>query len=241
MNRPSLIVTPALTGPVNMAIDLTLLDLACAGLGPFVRVYSWAGPWISLGYFQRARTAIDEGLAGALRVGVVGRPTGGKALLHHRDVTYAVALPPVHELTRLSISDSYRELCQRLIAALASLGLEGTLGTSPEGSVDRGPAPCAAEVHIESIMVGSKKLVGSAQVRRGGAVLQHGSIPVEPPEAELIRCLEPPGFRAGRLLPGEDGDFVGWYRARTTTLRDEGCGASVARIQAAVIDRLSRL
>ena len=185
-----------------MELDLALLEAAQAGEGPFLRLYAWDGPWISLGYFQRE-------LADARGVPVVRRPTGGKALLHDRDLTYAVALPAAHPLAQLPVVACYRALSERLVRALEVVGVRATLGTLPpptDTREKRRAVPCATEVHVDSVLVDGRKLVGSAQVRRHGAVLQHGSIPLGESAPEVLAALAP------------DEPSLAQYRARTTAL-----------------------
>jgi lipoate-protein ligase A len=225
------LVTPPLPGEANMEIDLALLDLAAAGGGPYVRVYGWQGRWISLGYFQKAELAVDTEAAARQGVGIVRRPTGGKALLHGDEVTYSVALPPHHPLARTSVLESYRSLSRQLVLALQDVGLPVELSTGTGGLMTRAITPCAAEVGPESITIGGRKLVGSAQVRRHGAVLQHGSIPLTDRDGDFIRLLTPPAHL------GEE-DFVAWYDRRTTSVAGAGSTATAGDIQQALLRRL---
>jgi lipoate-protein ligase A len=225
------LVTPPLAGPANMEIDLALLDLAAAGGGPYVRVYAWEGYWLSLGYFQKPEQAVDVLAAAKAGVGIVRRPTGGKALLHGDEVTYSVALPPHHPLAQTSVLESYRSLSRQLVAALTDVGLPVELSPGTGGLMTRAVAPCATEVGPESITLNRRKLVGSAQVRRHGAVLQHGSIPLSDRPDDIVRLLKPPA-----QLGGED--FVDWYNRRTTSVAGAGFTATAGDIQQALLRRL---
>lgn len=219
-----------MSGPANMGLDLELLGLAEDGQGPFLRLYTWDGPWISFGYFQKIERAVDAGWAEKVGVRVVKRPTGGKALLHAGDLTYAVAVPERHEVAGLGIVGAYEAISARVVAALRCVGVEAELGSRKPGSQERGErgtGPCAAEVMVESVMVGGKKLVGSAQVRRRGAVLQHGSVPVRDVREEWVRCLFPRG--------AEGRGWWEWYRARTTTLEAEGVAVGLDDMGAALV------
>lgn len=214
-----------------MELDLALLAAAEAGEGPFLRLYSWEGPWVSLGYFQRAELAVDEGRALARGVGVVKRPTGGKALLHDRDLTYSVALPPGHALAALGLAESYRALSTRLVRALGQVGVQATLGQfagEPATAARRRDVPCATEVHVDTVLVRGRKLIGSAQVRRRGAILQHGSIPLAESSPEVVRTLLPPGQDGGQ-------EWLDWYHERTTTLEREGVPEVREALQAALL------
>jgi lipoate-protein ligase A len=228
---PRVVVTGALSGPANMQLDLELLALAEEGEGPFLRVYAWDGPWLSLGYFQRVERAVDAGLAEKLGVGVVRRPTGGKALLHAGDVTYSVAVPAGHAVAGMGIVGAYEAISGRVVEALRALGVAAEMGRRKPGTQEeergaRGVGPCAAEVLVESVVVGGRKLVGSAQVRRKGALLQHGSIPVAEVREEWVRTLFP-GGREG---------WWEWYRERTTTLEREVGAVDAGAVGAALVE-----
>ncbi len=161
-----------------MAADMALLQAVGAGLtAPVLRLYAWSPPCLSLGYGQHVSEA-DRGRLAALGWGIVRRPTGGRAILHTDELTYSVALPADHPLAAGSVVESYRRLSAALLAALALLGAAPR--AEPKQGDDTHPeGPVCFEVpsHYE-ITVGGRKLVGSAQVRRSGGVLQHGSLPL---------------------------------------------------------------
>ncbi|HTB21225.1 MAG TPA: lipoate--protein ligase family protein [bacterium] len=164
----------ALPGAENMARDLALLDRAIAGEGPFLRVYSWARPTLSLGYFQSEEDVAEAGAAGRLGVDITRRFTGGGAILHHHELTFSVALPPSHPLARLGVNESYLEITRPLLEILRGRGLEARFrgDSGPEVKA----ANCFAGSACPDVVVGGRKLFGSAQRRRQGAVLQHGSL-----------------------------------------------------------------
>lgn len=220
-----------------MEMDLALLAAAEAGEGPFLRLYAWDGPWVSLGYFQKPKSAVDVARAQASGIGVVSRPTGGKALLHDRDLTYSVVLPPGHPLAALSRVDSYLALSGRLVAALSEVGVPATLGPSPENADTterRRDVPCATEVHVDTVLVRGRKLIGSAQVRRRGAILQHGSIPLAESPPEVVRALLPPGQEGTQA-------WLDWYHDRTTTLEREARPGVREALEAALLHAFADL
>jgi lipoyl(octanoyl) transferase len=164
-------------GPANMALDDVLLDEAAAEPGAAcLRAYGWTVPTLSLGYFQpisavRAQPRW-EGLA------VVRRQTGGGAICHHHELTYAFALPARHPLARPS-TQLYRAVHDAIAQALAELGVTASRrdrdcnATVPD---QKRPLLCFTEADADDIVSVGTKIVGSAQRRRRGAVLQHGSI-----------------------------------------------------------------
>lgn len=164
---------PPLPGSENMARDLGLLERAITGEGPFLRLYAWARPTLSLGYFQKENEVAEAGAAAQMGVDVVQRFTGGGAILHHHEVTYAVALPSAHPWARLDVAESYLEITRPLLELLRQNGVKVSY-RGGEAST-RKTANCFAGSACPDIVAQGKKIFGSAQRRRQGAVLQHGS------------------------------------------------------------------
>lgn len=176
-----LLLTPPATGPHNMAVDEALLDRARHTGEGVVRIYSWSRPTISFGRNQRARGAYDATRATAAGLDVVRRITGGRALVHHREITYSVTAPVQDDDLRAS----YARINALLVDALARIGAAAAIA----GRSDRLPAPGSApcfELPAEGELVHEgRKLVGSAQVRESGAWLQHGSLLVHDDQPRL--------------------------------------------------------
>lgn len=153
-----------------MAIDQTLLERASAG-ERWLRLYGWAPSCLSFGRHEPAARRYDASRIAALGLDVVRRPTGGRAVWHGREVTYTVACPGGLG----SLRESYLEIHRMLRDALRSLGVEADLAPRTTATaVDAGA--CFARPAGGEIMVGGRKVVGSAQLRQGDALLQHGSI-----------------------------------------------------------------
>jgi lipoate-protein ligase A len=176
-----LLLTPPATGPLNMAIDEALLDRARATGEGVVRVYSWSRPTISFGRNQRACGAYDPARATAAGLDVVRRITGGRALLHHREITYSVTAPVQDD----DLRTSYTRINALLVDALARIGVAAVVAGRTERLPPPGSAPCF-ELPAEGELVhAGRKLVGSAQVRDQGAWLQHGSLLVHDDQLRL--------------------------------------------------------
>jgi lipoyl(octanoyl) transferase len=159
-----------------MALDEALLDSVAADPATaVVRTYEWAVPTLSLGYFQRIADAEAE--ARWASVPVVRRPTGGGALWHEFEVTYSVVIPAGHAAAMSSLA-FYQTTHQAIARRLQSLGIMADRRGSPASSVDIQPRPflCFTDRNSEDIVFRNVKLVGSAQRRRSGAILQHGSL-----------------------------------------------------------------
>ena len=167
------VVSDPLPGARNMAWDQALMARARRTGEAVLRVYAWAGPTLSLGRNQTAAGAYDLTRAAEHGVTFVRRPTGGRALLHHREVTYSVTAPESFDPT---LRGAYARINDLLLRALRSLGVDATLSGPKTRTPPPGLAPCFDEPAAGEIVVGGRKLVGSAQWRHDGALLQHGSI-----------------------------------------------------------------
>jgi lipoate-protein ligase A len=169
----NLLLTPPLAGAPNMALDEALLVRARATGEGVVRVYSWSAPTISVGRHQSAVGAWDLTRLQERGVGIVRRLTGGRAILHHREITYSVTAP-THPGTGLR--DDYEAITTLLRAGLRHLGVEATAAT-PAGRLPApASAPCFELPARDELVLEGRKLVASAQVREDGAFLQHGSL-----------------------------------------------------------------
>jgi lipoate-protein ligase A len=154
------------SGADNMALDESLLHDAAATGTPALRLYRWDPPCLSLGRNQQTLADEPRGIA------VVRRPTGGGAVWHEHEVTYAVAAPVA---VFGSLRAAYYAIHQVIAGALRSLGADVAL--APDPPTGTGPSPiCFAKPARGEILASGRKLVGSAQVRKRHAFLQHGSI-----------------------------------------------------------------
>jgi lipoate-protein ligase A len=225
-------------GPDNMALDEALLDSAArAPESASFRTYGWSVPTLSLGYFQSLSAAESD--ARWRDVPIVRRPTGGGAIWHDREITYALVVPKVHPLARRT-ADLYKAVHGAVSSALASLGIVGSRrgsGQADAAGPARDPAGldrplgemqapkkrdascaradesarfsrsrpflCFTDRDPEDILVSDMKVLGSAQRRRNGAVLQHGSLLLE----QSSRVPELPGLRE---LAAVELDRAGW-------------------------------
>jgi len=164
------------SGAANMTIDADLLAETARTGRAFLRLYRFDPPCLSLGRNEPAAARYDRAAIARRGLDVVRRPTGGGAVWHEHEVTYAVAAPVA---TFGSLRNAYRTIHERVVAALRSLGVEATLAPHrppPSSRILDHPASCFATPVGGEVLVAGRKLVGSAQVRKGSAFLQHGSI-----------------------------------------------------------------
>jgi lipoyl(octanoyl) transferase len=171
-----LLITPPAAGNWNMAVDeLLLAEVGSGQQPPTLRLYAWQVPCLSLGHAQPAADADHDRLR-ALGWGLVRRLSGGRAILHTDELTYALVLPANHPLAGGSVVESYRRLSQALLAALSGLG--GQVRADPKAPEAQTGAICFEVPSDYEITANGRKLVGSAQVRKMGGVLQHGTLPL---------------------------------------------------------------
>jgi lipoate-protein ligase A len=160
-------------GSWNMAVDEALLEAAVESGQAAVRWYRWADPTLSLGYFQKPEDAPE--LPGGESLAVVRRLSGGGAILHHHELTYSCVLPAGHPLVH-DPHQLYVAVHDRIIAILATFGIEAARrGNNTEGTV-ADAFLCFARGDECDVVCRGQKILGSAQRRRRGAVLQHGSL-----------------------------------------------------------------
>jgi len=191
----------------NMAVDAALLELAEAGLAT-IRLYRWRPACLSFGRHEPAGRRYDRRRIEELGLDCVRRPTGGRAVWHAGELTYAVAAPPD---SLGNLQEAYRAIHQWLQGALGRLGVEATL--APRRSAPGpGAGPCFAAAVGGEIVVRGRKVLGSAQRRgTGGAFLQHGSLLLDDDQSQVRAVLagpatglagdaEPPEAPLGRLL-----------------------------------------
>lgn len=178
-------------GALQMAIDHWLLEQHRRGVHPpTLRFYTWSPPAISLGYHQQRWSPHWQQLRWQGEpIELVRRPTGGRAVLHQGDLTYAVVMSEPHR----NRMQSYRSICEFLIEGWRSLGLE--LHYGGEREYCRSPNCFATATSADLVDPNGVKWIGSAQLRREKAILQHGSMRIEP-DPELFfqvfdRDLEP--------------------------------------------------
>ncbi len=161
-----------------MARDMALLEQVSAGTSlPTLRLYGWSPPCLTLGRHQPL-VAADLELCRRHGIDVVRRPTGGRAVLHHLELTYAVVTPLAQGPIPRHLQESYRLLCQPLVGACRALGVDAELTPGVNLALP-GPSssePCFQVAAAGEVVVAGKKLIGSAMRRHHGCVLQHGAI-----------------------------------------------------------------
>lgn len=159
------------SGAWNMAVDETLLLSALESDVCTLRFYRWKRATLSLGYFQKE---VPTEYVNQRVLDVVRRLSGGGAILHHHELTYSIAIPASHPLSK-----NPRQLYEQVHACIASHLQEHGIPAVARGvnnKLKNEPFLCFSRGDTNDLVVGSHKVLGSAQRRRKGAVLQHGSL-----------------------------------------------------------------
>ena len=165
----------------NMATDEAIMSSYAAKLvPPTIRFYGWQPAAVSIGYFQHGEQEINFAACREQGIDVVRRLTGGRAVLHAQELTYSIIVGEDYPDMPMTITASYRYLSQGLLLGLAKLGLTAEMTKPQAAYAHKTPQPASAACfdapsHYE-LTVSHKKLIGSAQVRKHGVILQHGSI-----------------------------------------------------------------
>lgn len=178
---------PPVDGPGawQMAADMAVLEAVRDGdSGPVVRVYRWTPPCVTLGKFQKVDGNVQVDNCARLGIDIARRPTGGRAILHDHEVTFSIIIAE-RDLpgAGANVMESYRALGTALVAGLRQLGLPAELVDRHSPPRDApttttgNPACFAAKARCD-LMVNGSKLIGSAQMRRDGVILQQNSLPL---------------------------------------------------------------
>ncbi|HKR07803.1 MAG TPA: hypothetical protein VJS39_01320 [Gemmatimonadaceae bacterium] len=165
-----------------MARDVALQARAARTAETVFSVYSWSRPTLSFGRNQPAIGLYDTTRIRNEGIDVVRRPTGGRAILHHREITYSVTAP----IEDASLQDTYSGINQILQLGLARLGVLVEAAVGAERSEVPSVRPCFETPARGELIAAGAKLVGSAQWREDGALLQHGSILVDDDQSSLL-------------------------------------------------------
>ncbi|HCU8809901.1 TPA: lipoate--protein ligase family protein [Staphylococcus aureus] len=166
----------------NMAMDEALLNFVSRGeIDPVIRFYTWNPATLSIGYFQRLQKEIDIDKVKEKGFGLVRRQTGGRGVLHDKELTYSVIVPESHPNMPSTVTEAYRVISQGLLEGFKNLGFNTYFAVpktpekrqklkQPRSSV------CFDAPSWYELVVEGRKIAGSAQTRQKGVILQHGSI-----------------------------------------------------------------
>ncbi|TLN06666.1 lipoate--protein ligase family protein [bacterium] len=161
-------------GPyMNMGIDESILIHRSRGQNaPTIRLYGWSKPTVSIGYFQRLGEEVDLDKAMQLGVGYVRRISGGGSVLHEREVTYSLVASETDPTIPSDVQESIRLICGGVVSGLRELGIDAEFKP------------------VNDVVVGDRKVSGSAQTRKFHSILQHGTVLLEVDHAKALMILK---------------------------------------------------
>jgi lipoate-protein ligase A len=201
-------------GAWNMALDEALLHSVENGESlPIFRLYRWKPATMTLGYFQQGRDVVNIKACHEFGYSIVRRITGGRAVLHDREVTYAVISPEQNEIFPGGVSQNYHVIADVLRATLAKLGLQTEISSGRKectttDSVQR--SACFTAPALSELVFNGQKMTGSAQKRLSHAFLQHGSIPLDIDPERLYIALNTGNHANMKRRIELLADRVGW-------------------------------
>ncbi|MEW5806675.1 MAG: biotin/lipoate A/B protein ligase family protein [Acidobacteriota bacterium] len=193
-------IDPSLDGSRNMAIDEALLD-TCASRGrescfPVLRFYQWKTPTISIGYNQKVEESVDPEFCRRMGIEVTRRPTGGKAVLHDRELTYSITADCSDHPFTSSVAENYIIISEAIIEGLRVLGIDAIIADAGIPAYDPfSREHCFSRLSRYEISYRQLKIVGSAQRRRKKAFLQHGSLLLDMDRVLLAGALRSEGIQ----------------------------------------------
>jgi lipoate-protein ligase A len=189
MSNARLILDEHRPGAENMAFDYSLLRAVADKQSlPVLRLYGWKDPTLTIGYFQSPAEETDANSCAAHSVQVIRRITGGGAVFHEHEITYSIVYPL--EGNAGSVLDSYALILAPIVQALKALGLD------------------AVHAPVNDILVAGRKISGSAQTRRHGVLLQHGTIILDIDREKVFSCLTVPAAKSQAHQVADPGSRV---------------------------------
>jgi len=162
---------------------------------PVLRLYGWHPPALSVGRYQDPRAALKLDLCAAHGIPVVRRMTGGGIILHARELTYSIVCAPEHVGAATGVKEGFRRLCGFLLGTYRRLGLDPAFAADlsrPGERLGQRTEFCFAGKEEFDVLVNGRKIGGNAQRRMRGAILQHGSIPLENRVQDAVQYLMSP-------------------------------------------------
>lgn len=219
MEQWRFIMSDAMSPDMNMAIDEAILTAHSEGkVPPTVRFYTWNPPTLSIGYFQKAQKEIDTGQVERHGIGFVRRPTGGRAVLHDKELTYSVIVSEKHPQMPSGVTEAYKVISLGLLHGFQALNLQAEMVSlaseeEKEKYSSPGSSACFDSPSWYELVVEGRKVAGSAQTRQKGVILQHGSILLDMDVELLFSLLRFPSERVKERMMES-------FRQKAVTIND---------------------
>lgn len=193
MNEPFRLINYSLNDAfTNMAVDEAILASQEAGIAlPTIRFYGWNPPAVSVGYFQHLKEELNPERLKSLGIEIARRPTGGRAVFHDKEITYSLSMT-VNEKDG-GITGTYKKIALAFMKGLSYLGIETKMAEKAEvlyEDSDCRKNSCFSTATRYELTAGGRKIIGSAQVRKKTAFLQHGSLLIDLDENKYKEIFE---------------------------------------------------
>ena len=215
------------SGAWNMALDEALLHAVEEGRsGPVLRLYRWQPATVTLGYFQSGSSVVNLEACSELGYDVVRRITGGRAVLHDREVTYAVVSRDNNEMFPGAVEKNYRVIADVLQALLDSFGIDAAITSgrqAPDQAEGVQQTACFTAPALSELVYRGCKMTGGSQKRMANSFLQHGSIPVDLDPVKLWTALDTsdqPDTKKGAALLERKVGWINRWRSSAVTVED---------------------
>jgi lipoyl(octanoyl) transferase len=185
----------------NMALDEALLEWHSKGIiPPTIRFYGWNPATLSVGYFQKVEKEIDFDAVNRYELGFIRRPTGGRGVLHDKELTYSVIVSEEHPAMPQTVTEAYRVISEGILQGFRLLDLDAYFAIpkteeEKQGLKDPRSSVCFDAPSWYELVVEGRKVAGSAQTRQKGVILQHGSILLDIDEDKLFNLFKYPSDR----------------------------------------------
>lgn len=230
MNREWRFIRSGFGAPdYNMAVDEAILTAHSEGLvAPTVRFYGWDPATLSVGFFQKALSEVNFDALEQEGIGFVRRATGGRAVLHDKELTYSMIVSESYPGIPRSVTEAYRVLSEGLLLGFRKLGLSAEMvqlenDEDKEKYASMGSAACFDSPSWYELVVEGRKVAGSAQTRQKGVVLQHGSILLDLDADQLFRLLR---FSSERVMERMKQQFL----KKAVAINEVRGGAGLPRV-----------
>ncbi len=200
LSKWRLVLDPPLPGLVNMERDINIMnEMSEGGCPPTLRLYRWSPPAVSIGHFQDEEKVVNRQACRELGLDLVRRPTGGRAVIHADELTYSIVVPETDPFTEKGgVIDVYRAISRGIVNAFSLLNITASMAPASNERPTLAPGSCFDTPSAYEVQVKGKKVVGSAQLRRDGVILQHGSILFSLAEDLYQRVLINDRFKGNR-------------------------------------------
>lgn len=208
-------------GSLNMGIDNAIAEFVSKNAAdPTLRIYSWIKPAVTVGYFQKISDTVNSGYCNDNNIDIIRRVTGGGTVLHDKEITYSFIVPIKNKVIPEEIEASFRGIIYPIISALQSAGIEASFKP------------------VNDILAQGRKISGSAQTRKQGVLLQHGTVILGINEEMFTGCLKFDSVKLAQKGVTDPLDLITSVSRELGSIYNDEC---INLLKQSVADNYSRL